>query len=856
MALENKFSITVDLKAKRFGGVVPSVTANDHVVFEITVMDDKTAFPLSSDYTYTLVTYRKNKPSVIRPGTYDAATGLVRFEIGSSETATAGKVEALVQILDNASNRVSSAPLSYNVVADPSVSGSLPADETTLVIANESLLTEAIDKANNADTRIDNIVGQTGSSNTEIVDARQKADGTNYTTLRGRLNAVDTSLADSATKINDMVYMTLTYSGIGTGVETTIAQAFPNVTLAQVQALDTTATLNDTADWYCLQKTIKDADTTKVKKVQIKQGTYKLSKPLTFKNNDLDVEYVMYGVKIKPATGFTDYLVTVVRWTERIYVRGLYIDGDYKANGLNLNWTQRFSFQDTYIGRCFTGLRIAECYSGSFIGTTFIEDCLTGLWLDGKEATVGKEVNTINFSGMKIGFNNDHTTFKQYFIPKNAGETDANYHNRVVSYGIKLQSAVALIKLWGVTIEGFDYGIKAFKVDDPNAFPVCYFTIEQCYFEYNWVRNIDFYPEMGYSNFKFDVNILRCRFEDSAQNKYADPFFYEIIFGYGNYTILENKRNAGGDYSIAIKQGATNKTTPAFSLITDVKTDKIYMPDTAAINDQVVKGTQVVKSTSKFYENTLNWQQYSPYTGTGLTTPNQYNVAPSMQDENYIAALSYLDEFSLAKYYQAYSPSNRDFVFMRPENGVVMKDSVNGKWYRLGVANGALTITEEVNTEKLFEKLRSKRIKWLERTIPATGEQHYCIEMKMNTYEKTGKWYVKPYPYISGKENLEIPLVGTGAEIAALDVSQLPTNDSNAKIWNKDVHYMYQWQASSGYWGFGAATMSDQPRTQLRAVGTTAQRPTGMSTGFIYYDTTTTSYVKWDGVAWVAYTPT
>jgi hypothetical protein len=670
-----------------------------------------------------------------------------------------------------------------------------------------------------------------------------------------RVGNVESSLAESTTQISDVVFNSTKYSNMGTGTETTIAQAFPSVTLAQVQVLDATATLNDTADWYCLQKTIKDADSAKAKKVQFKQGIYKLSKPITFKNSDYDVEYVMYGVKLKPATGFTDYLVKGVQWTERIYVRGLYIDGEYKANGLSLDWVQRFSFQDTYIGSCITGLRIARCYSGNFIGMTFIENCLNGLWFDGQDSSSGYEVNTINFTNMKIGFNNDRTTYKQYFVPKNTGETDVDYHNRVVTYGVKVQSPATLIKMWGVTIEGFDYGIKALKLSNSSAFSTCFFTIEQCYFEYNWVRNIDFYPEMGYSNFKFDVNIIRCRFEDNIQNKYSDPTFHEIIIGYGNYTILENKRNASEGFSIAIKQGATNKTLPAFSLITDVRTDKIFFNDRAAANDQVVKGTQIVKSNTKFYEANINWQQYSPYTGSNLNIPNQYNVAPSMQDENFIGAISYLDEYSLVKYYQAYSPFNRDFVFMRPENGVVMKDSVNGKWYRLGVANGALTVTEEVNTEKLFERLRSKRIKWLERTTPTTGEQHYCIEMKLNTYEKSGKWYTKPYDYIVGKENLEIPLVGTGAEIATLDVSQLPTNDSNAKVWNKELHYMYQWQASGSFWGFGSNTMTDQPRTQLRAVGTTAQRPTGMSAGFIYYDTTIASYVKWDGAAWVAYTP-
>jgi hypothetical protein len=132
MALENKFSLTVNLKSKRYGGVVPSVTANDNTVFEIKVYDDQAVFPLLETYQYTLVTYKKNKTSVIREGTYDAVTGLIRFVLGSSETTAPGKVEATVQIYDEVNKRVSSAPLSYNVVIDPSAVGGPPEDNTAL----------------------------------------------------------------------------------------------------------------------------------------------------------------------------------------------------------------------------------------------------------------------------------------------------------------------------------------------------------------------------------------------------------------------------------------------------------------------------------------------------------------------------------------------------------------------------------------------------------------------------------------------------------------------------------------------------------------------------------------------------
>jgi hypothetical protein len=194
MALENKYNLIVNLKAKRYGGVVPNVTANDNTVFEIQVIDDTVAYPLLDTYRFTLVTYKKNKPSVIREGSLTSG-GLVRFELGSSETTVSGKVEAMVQIYDEADNRISSAPLTYNVIGDPSLNGSLPADETTLVIANETLLTESIEKSEQAMARVDELITQVPQPS-EVVDARG-----GEVTLGSRLNNLSSSLAQKATNI-------------------------------------------------------------------------------------------------------------------------------------------------------------------------------------------------------------------------------------------------------------------------------------------------------------------------------------------------------------------------------------------------------------------------------------------------------------------------------------------------------------------------------------------------------------------------------------------------------------------------------------------------------------------------------
>jgi hypothetical protein len=233
MALENKYNLIVNLKAKRYGGVVPNVTANDNTVFEIQVIDDTVAYPLLDTYRFTLVTYKKNKPSVIREGSLTSG-GLVRFELGSSETTVSGKVEAMVQIYDEADNRISSAPLTYNVIGDPSLNGSLPADETTLVIANETLLTESIEKSEQAMARVDELITQVPQPS-EVVDARG-----GEVTLGSRLNNLSSSLAQKAnkTEIPSLVSNKADINYVDTKVAS-VASGSPKGVYATLTALQT-----------------------------------------------------------------------------------------------------------------------------------------------------------------------------------------------------------------------------------------------------------------------------------------------------------------------------------------------------------------------------------------------------------------------------------------------------------------------------------------------------------------------------------------------------------------------------------------------------------------------------------------
>lgn len=224
MDLENVYKITANTKRKMIREI-PEVIQNDNVVFEVSIIDDTTDFTLSADYSYKLVSLKHSGLSTIREGVLSGE--VIRFNLGTSEMQEPGKVEATVQVYDSNMKRISTAKFDYVVKKDPSLQGSLPADNTSLVIANESLLTDAITKSNQASTDSSSALTKATTAETKATSAESKAntvqaqfdevtkastidpqvsqalvgaDGKTYTNLSKRFDSVDSSLAEKATK--------------------------------------------------------------------------------------------------------------------------------------------------------------------------------------------------------------------------------------------------------------------------------------------------------------------------------------------------------------------------------------------------------------------------------------------------------------------------------------------------------------------------------------------------------------------------------------------------------------------------------------------------------------------------------
>lgn len=118
------------------------------------------------------------------------------------------------------------------------------------VINNE--VTTTTEKQGLLETIFENLIINAGNSNAEIVAARGAE-----ATLQARLNASDAQLAQTETDLNKIgVDIKTKYGAIGDGVLRSIADVFPNTTLSEVQALNSLATLDNSADWYAIQKAI------------------------------------------------------------------------------------------------------------------------------------------------------------------------------------------------------------------------------------------------------------------------------------------------------------------------------------------------------------------------------------------------------------------------------------------------------------------------------------------------------------------------------------------------------------------------------------------------------------------------
>lgn len=135
-------------------------------------------------------------------------------------------------------------------------------------ITNQAALEQAIEEANE-------FVANHG----DIID------------LDNRVDLVESQLSKNTEQISNMSINLKDFGAVGDGEAHTISSILPNVTLSEVQSLNSAATLEDSVDWYAFQKAINsipynntDMNANVGNKIVVPSGKYNISRTIIVKS--------------------------------------------------------------------------------------------------------------------------------------------------------------------------------------------------------------------------------------------------------------------------------------------------------------------------------------------------------------------------------------------------------------------------------------------------------------------------------------------------------------------------------------------------------------------------------------------
>lgn len=608
----------------------------------------------------------------------------------------------------------------------------------------------------------------------------------------------------------------------------TIAQAYPSVTLANVQSLDPNATLSDSASWYYLQTLVnlhkKDYWViNKNNRLTIPQGTYLLSRPLDLSNlGNTRIDF--YGSMLSPFGTYSGYLVQFLSGYGRTFVDGLFIRGSWQCNGVNVQLVQNIAFDNLCIEFCFVGVRLAQVWYGNFSGQSHIGGCMTAVFfdvLDHANPSSNDEINTVGFFNLDISgaLANDFTNFHK------VQGTDK-------CYGFLIYTHSLGIKLIGVTIENTD---RAFQFDDSvigSAGLYARFSLSKIYCENttDWIV---------YQNVTQAISTLQLDIDAPLLNLKANKQAFRLLQG---TVSIHNVKANFVDYIIQIDGFTTYRP---LILRTDANQANI-------INNSLATTTQIYFDGEATDAQFWDVNSYSdPSSGFANNPPPNKVMTPTIQDNLGYIGYTHVDigyPQKYAMYKTIHSPSVKDLLFVDSTKGIILTDRNDGTYWRLYIQGGTLQIEQEKMRTKILNLVNVKDPKFFAHCTDSTQSgKYYCYELGNNPLVMVnGKWCQT----ISGTN---YQCIGIGADFAG--INNYPSGTWSYSAYNKEIGLYYNWEST--YWGLGIVNGSGlNARSTKQAVGTTAQRPTGVATNFIYYDTTIVGYVQWNGTAWVSYTPT
>lgn len=522
-------------------------------------------------------------------------------------------------------------------------------------------------------------------------------------------------------------------------------------------------------------------------------------------------------------------------------INGLSIFGNYKCGGLDIRCAQEWNFHNVNIWNCRVGLSLNDTYYGGITGTSMIRNCLVGVQMGDKaiksyEGDRG-EVNTIDFRNLKLNFSEDKTLF----YPKNAGESDVDYNNRVESKAFSLSCILLGDKFDGCTIEGYDYGF--YGIDATNAgnqwFNSPSFTsINKCYFEA--IKKYAIYFPIFAQNVANMHIIKRISIEDCHFHGVKTLVHLSTA---GEYIFKNN--NYQGD--IEIETGFGN-----IVLNTDVEKHRIKVLGTprnarfdVIVNQSSLETASTVAPRYLKNNNTASLDREKTHLNAHEAAISTVIQTPVLVGYQYhLSAIN--DVKSVTTYPLTFQHTPQGGTQSLNYAGVVLP-SPSGKFFMLMVGDDGVVKTKEVkNTARLAPPINSVyATDFYYGYNPANykdGDTVFVIDINTNAKIANGKLC-----YVG---DTSIKLVYNTSELMSTAISN--ASWYAIKIWNVDIQYGYNWQEV--YWAWGQDWFGNM--TNIRAVGTRAQRPETPAIDFmIYLSTDENKYYQWNGSVWADYTP-
>lgn len=533
--------------------------------------------------------------------------------------------------------------------------------------------------------------------------------------------------------------------------------------------------------------------------------TYQIDNSISFPPQSMNITIDGYGGRLNYTGTNTALKLEITRspelrlYPQYIFIKGLYIKGNYKCTGISIKQFNNWKLEDIQIWSCLKGITITDTYYGEISGKSTVRDCLYAVnFVIGTESS---EANTINIDNLGIELNKKN---KVNFIPKNPNETDEDYNKRVISIGINIESLIFGVKFRGITIEGVDYGFYSTSIIDGSGSNVSIYTIQECYFEDIQSKNIYINNNIpGKVVTRPSVNILNNRFYNTDKPIEIDE---------GKYNILNNQ-----EVKLILNSSKSGTTT--------VNTD-------LEVSNDISKNTGI----QRYKLNTIPRNNDSD-NFTGKISPLR-----TLEVRNKIAGLSIAKREEI---YPIYSTTASQLCFYNRNSSIILKGDDNN-YYSLIYQDGKLRTKLTNNLYLIETPVNVKTAIYAMNKINEyqEGDTIKILELGVELIKTGNVWSLKGHTF---------SYIGTAEYFAT---HQGPSGSYHSPVvYNSETGFLYKW--FHDHWQLCSINYVtvNSVKGSYRAIGTTAERPNiagkNIRKCFVYYNTDTKKYEMFKDGQWV-----